>query len=164
MKHRNKSLAFFLIILSIAYSCGEKRNKQDKVERKFDSYGTLISDKNIVSSEDVYSLMSTSDTLETKLMGEIIKTCPKKGCWMTVKTNNGQEVRITFKDYGFFVPKNDVEGKKVIFQGQAIIATTPIAALRHFAEDAGASKEELSKITEPRRELKFIAQGVLIEN
>jgi hypothetical protein len=35
--------------------------------------------------------------------------------------------------------------------------------LRHFAEDAGKSKEEIALITEPEYRLQFTATGVMME-
>ena len=36
--------------------------------------------------------------------------------------------------------------------------------LKHYAEDAGKSEEEIALITEPIYELGFIADGVIIKN
>ena len=41
--------------------------------------------------------------------------------------------------------------------------TMDVEILRHYAEDGGASKNEILKITEPQYVLGFIADGVLIE-
>jgi hypothetical protein len=41
--------------------------------------------------------------------------------------------------------------------------TTTVAQLRHYAEDAGKSKEEIAKITEPKIELTFMADGVIVK-
>jgi len=38
----------------------------------------------------------------------------------------------------------------------------PVAYLQHLAEDAGKSKEEIAKITEPQKQLVFNASGVQI--
>jgi hypothetical protein len=35
--------------------------------------------------------------------------------------------------------------------------------LQHFAEDAGKSQEEITKITEPKVEMRLDATGVIIE-
>ena len=35
--------------------------------------------------------------------GQVESVCSKKGCWMTLKSKH-ETVRVTFKDYGFFVP------------------------------------------------------------
>ena len=43
-----------------------------------------------------------------KVKGEIISTCPMKGCWMNMLVAN-DTVLVRFKDYGFFVPKKGVE-------------------------------------------------------
>ena len=88
--------------------------------------------------------------------------CQVKGCWMTADLGNGESMRIRFKDYGFFVPK-DAGGKDFYAQGVASWDTTSVAELRHYAEDAGKSKEEIEKIKEPKVELVFLAEGVIIE-
>ena len=69
---------------------------------------------------------------------------------------------VRFKDYGFFVPTKGLEGRRAVMQGYASKETTDVATLRHYAEDAGKSKEEIAKITEPETSLMFLADGVLI--
>ena len=71
------------------------------------------------------------------------------------------EMRVTFKDYAFFMPK-DLAGKHVVVDGYAYVENTPVDVLRHYAEDAGKSKEEIAAITEPKREVSFEAFGVII--
>ena len=80
---------------------------------------------------------------------------------MKVKLADGNTMRVTFKDYGFFVPK-DISGKKIIFEGTPEVTTTSVDEQRHYAQDAGKSKEEIAKISEPKRELTFVATGVLV--
>ena len=71
-------------------------------------------------------------------------------------------MRIRFKDYGFFMPK-DCSGKEVIFEGKAFYDTTTVEMLKHYAMDGGKSKEEIEKITEPEINLSFLASGVLLK-
>ena len=47
--------------------------------------------------------------------GTIGDVCQAKGCWMTVRDQD-QEVRVEFKDYGFFVPYS-AGGKPVRLEG-----------------------------------------------
>jgi len=70
---------------------------------------------------------------------------------------------VRFKDYGFFVPKEGVEGLRTVVKGKAKMDTISVDMLRHYAEDAGDSEEEILNITEPKYVLEFIAEGVLIE-
>ena len=47
-------------------------------------------------------------------------------------------------------------------EGKAFREVTTVEELRHYAEDEGASQEEINAITEPTEELKFMANGVLV--
>jgi hypothetical protein len=46
--------------------------------------------------------------------------------------------------------------------GFARIETTSVEVLRHYAEDAKKSPEEIAAITQPKREVSFEASGVLV--
>ncbi len=107
--------------------------------------------------------MKTEKELFVKIKGEVVAACQVKGCWMTADLGNGQTMRIRFKDYGFFVPK-DCGGKQFYAQGIASWETTSVAELQHYAEDAGKSKAEIAKIKEPKKELTFLAEGVILES
>ena len=60
--------------------------------------------------------------------------------------------------------KLELEGKTAIMRGKASVETTTVADLRHYAEDAGKSADEIEAITEPITSLTFEADGVLIMN
>ena len=126
------------------------------------SYGDKITADGAISTADLVKRMSATDSLATKVECEIITSCTKKGCWMTVQMPDGGKMMVRFKDYGFFVPLKGLEGKHAVMQGYASKETTDVATLRHYAEDAGKSKEEIAKITEPETSLMFLADGVLI--
>ncbi len=106
------------------------------------------------------SLKSSSSRIKVK--GEIISTCPMKGCWMNMSVDN-DTVLVRFKDYGFFVPKTGVKGSIAIVNGYLSVDTLSVAQLRHYAEDAGKNKNEIMKITSPKITLSFLADGVAIQ-
>jgi hypothetical protein len=95
------------------------------------------------------------------MQGKIIEVCSKKGCWMTMNLSDDKNMRVTFKDYEFFVPL-DAGGKQTIIQGTATMDTTTVDMLKHYAEDAGDSQEEIDAITEPEYNYAFEATGVLV--
>ena len=72
-----------------------------------------------------------------------------------------EEAMVKFKDYGFFMPKN-IANKEVIVHGKAFVAEVSIEDQRHYAEDAGKSKEALIAIIEVEKTLSFEADGVLL--
>lgn len=59
------------------------------------------------------------------------------------------------------MPK-DISGKQVIMQGEAYYQTTSVEELKHYAEDEGLTKEAIASITQPKKELKFMASGVIL--
>ncbi len=54
--------------------------------------------------------------------------------------------------------------RKIIANAILSKKITPIEELRHYAEDAGKSKEEIMAITEPKEEYHMMASGVVILN
>ena len=75
---------------------------------------------------------------------------------------NGESMRVTFKDYGFFVPTNS-QGFPIVMEGVATLSQTDVETLKHYAEDQGKSKEEVEAITAPKKEITFEATGVVIK-
>ena len=96
-----------------------------------------------------------------KVSGKVIEVCQEKGCWMKIEKPNGEKMMVKFKDYGFFMPKNIV-GKEVVLDGEAKVKEVSVKQLQHYAKDAGKSEEEIKKIKEPKKELQFVAKGVLV--
>ena len=105
--------------------------------------------------------ISGKDSLQTQIVGEIKEVCQAKGCWMKVALESNDEVFVRFKDYGFFIPK-DAAGKKVVMNGAVFFEEMSVEDQRHYAEDEGASEDELAQITAPKKTLRFEADGVLI--
>jgi len=103
----------------------------------------------------------TAEKYVGKVKGTVTKVCEKKGCWMTLAQTDGEGIMIRFKDYKFFMPM-DIIGKDVVLEGTAQRTTTSVEELKHYAEDAGKSKEEIEKITTPKTAIEFIATGVLV--
>ncbi len=131
--------------------------------KTYTSFGVEISDQPNHSYNSIYDLAQNGEITNIILEGEITQTCAKKGCWMDVKVSEQDTLMVRFKDYGFFVPKEGVEGLRTVVKGNAKMDTISVEMLRHYAEDAGDSEEEILNIMEPKYVLEFIAEGVLIE-
>lgn len=127
-----------------------------------DSFGKKLDSKKAISASALSEKMGKEDSMQAKVTGTVESVCQVKGCWMKVKMDNGETIRVMFKDYAFFVPK-DIAGKTVVFAGEAQKKEVSVAHLQHYAQDAGKSKEEIAKITEPKQELTFIADGVIVK-
>ena len=152
-----KNLLIIVLAISTLLACQSK-----KETAVFNPYGEAISTDGALDLAGLTDQLASKDSVSLTVRGVIEQTCSKKGCWMAVKGDNGTTTRVTFKDYGFFVPTSGAEGKEVVFSGVAKRKVTDVATLRHFAEDAGKSKEEIEAITEPKEEIEFVANGVVI--
>jgi len=106
---------------------------------------------------------SDFDKKDVNIEGKILSSCPMKGCWMKIKADQ-DTILVRFKDYGFFVPKNGIEGEKAIVNGKISVEKLSVKQSRHYAEDAGKSQEEVNLIKDPKVSLTFLADGVYIEN
>jgi len=154
-----KYLLFGCLALSfIACTGGQKTAVKDEVTG-VTYYGEKFNHKNPMSVDDLFKKMTGKEDIEDiKVEGEVVSVCQVKGCWMRLTASNGDELMVKFKDYGFFMPL-DLTGK-VTISGKAYKQVTPVDELRHYAEDAGKSTEEIAEITEPLEELLFEATGV----
>ncbi len=126
-------------------------------------FGDSITQDAAISADQLIAKMNGKDSIEIKLTGTIEDVCQKKGCWMNLSIGNNQSMKVRFKDYAFFMPK-DAAGKTVFIEGLAYRDTTSVAELQHYAEDAGQTKEEIAKITEPEINISFEANGVILQN
>lgn len=149
------------ILLAVAVLVSVSVAAQITPAAKGVSYGAKTTKKGAIKVAEFKQKVEENSSFTGKVKGTITTVCTKKGCWMKLKQENGEDIRVTFKDYGFFMPQ-DIVGKKVVLDGEAKVKVTPVADLQHYAEDAGKSKEEIAKIKEPKKEIEFIAKGVLV--
>lgn len=126
------------------------------------AFGETITEEGAISVEEMIKASEGKKKFHCKVMGTVVAVCQKKGCWMELMRPEGGTIRVTFKDYEFFVPK-DISGKTVIMEGFSWHRETSVEILRHYAEDAGKSTEEIEKINKPKKELAFEAKGVIVK-
>jgi len=160
-----KSLLSYFCAAVLFTACSQKSSAPDHTNaaKGGKHFGTAVTANNAVPYDKVMAKMANADSLNMKVTGKVMEVCQKKGCWMTLVSDKPgyPEMRVTFKDYAFFMPK-DLSGKRVVVDGFARVETTSVDMLRHFAEDAKKSPQEIAAITEPKREVSFEAAGVLI--
>ena len=108
--------------------------------------------------------LQTGTAPEVKVAGQITEVCQAEGCWM-ILVDGDQHARITFKDYGFFVPTETSMQRAVVY---GVLEALELSAddAAHFAEDAGdkVKAEKLRAAGTPVREYSLVASAVEIEN
>lgn len=88
--------------------------------------------------------------------GRIADVCQKKGCW-TVLTDGAAQVRVNFKDYGFFLP-TDIRGRTALAEGQVTVEVQSQETARHYAAESLNGDPEA--ILGEQRVVAFTASGL----
>ena len=108
--------------------------------------------------------LGNASTGAVKISGTITEVCQAKGCWMLL-VDGDFYARITFKNYGFFVPTKTNMQRTVIY---GLLSEQILSAhdAEHFAEDAAHSgKDSAFKFTgEAVKEYSIVASSVQLEN
>lgn len=127
-----------------------------------DWYGEKFSPDGAVAISDIVAKLDKGkESVDGKIKAKIVDVCPKKGCWLKLELPDGKTATVKMKDYGFFLPVAAI-GKTVVIDGEAKIKTTSVSELKHYAEDAKKSKEEIDAITQPQKEVRVMAKGIVV--
>lgn len=112
---------------------------------------------------DINKVAPTLSEEETSVMveGTVTDVCKAEGCWLKLQGENGT-ILVRMRDHAFKVPVA-MAGKKIAILGTAKVQETSVEMLRHYAEDAGKSKEEIASIKEPKQEVIIQADGILVK-
>lgn len=161
-----KKIITSICVLCVLAGCNNNTVLESKTIENLNGtavYGDSVKNGQLIQLASVPSKMNGESKKEMKVRGFVKEVCQEKGCWMTMDLDQGDEMRVTFKDYEFFVPK-DMGGKEVVLDGFVYTDTVSVKKQRHYAEDAGKSPAEIAAITSPKIQLAFEAKGVVVMN
>jgi hypothetical protein len=98
--------------------------------------------------------------------GEILEVCPMMGCWMEIKSDDGEEmIKVKVKD-GEIVFPMEAKGKTALVEGTVYkLELTQEKAIQHFEHIAEEKGEEFdpSTITGPMTIYQIKGLGAVIE-
>lgn len=156
-----KKLFFTIALSAAAFLVNAQPPEGDA--KKGDWYGEKVTNVNdAININDVVAKVGAGgDFGDVKIKAKIVEVCPKKGCWLKLELQDGSTATVKMKDYGFFLP-TAAKGKNVVIDGEVKMKTTSVAELKHYAEDAKKSKAEIDAITEPQKEVRVTAKGIVI--
>jgi hypothetical protein len=92
--------------------------------------------------------------------GHVRAACTRRGCWMELAQGNDPKLpgcRVTFKDYGFFVP-TDSAGASAKVQGTLGVNTLPAERVAHLESEGGQFPRKNADGSVD--ELRLVATGV----
>ena len=165
-----KKAALYLLATVVLAACNQTKPTENPTAPtahteagNSDTFGSTFTPDNVISTAQLQSLVQGKDSIDAVVTAEIMESCQAKGCWMDVRLSNNTTMKVTFRDYGFFLPVEDLKGRTVVFSGTAKREVISVDDQRHYAQDAGKSKQEIEAITQPREELRFVADGVILK-
>lgn len=150
---------FFLAMILGALSANAQPPAGDA--KAGDFYGEKITPTNAVDIASIPAKLEAKESFDTKIRAKVLDVCPKKGCWLKLEVDDKTTAFVKMKDYAFFVPEA-LKGKNIILDGEVVMKTTPVAELKHYAQDAKKSQAEIDAIKEPVKEIRFTARGILV--
>lgn len=108
-------------------------------------------------------LLAKPEAYENKQIttsGNVRQVCQQRGCWAEIResaTSEGKTMRVTFKGYLFFLPK-DSKGANVKIEGQVSVELLSPEHVEHL-ESEGASFQD-KRPDGSALAIEFIASGV----
>jgi len=144
--HRVKLILAFTVITATASFAGD-----DIIER-----GAPVGDGPVLELADVVEDVAHYTGKTVILQALVGRVCQAKGCWMGLVEEGTSGVRVTFKDYGFFVP-TDASGLVAQIEGTVHASTLTKEEADHLeSEGAEFARNPDGTVTE----LSIVASGV----
>jgi len=124
------------------------------------AFGAPISPGPVLSLADVLASPERFRDQAITVEGHVRSACTRRGCWMEVAESADPKLpgcRVTFKDYGFFVP-TDSAGSRAKVQGTLGVNTLPPERVAHLESEGGQfpHKNPDGSVNE----LRLVANGV----
>jgi hypothetical protein len=140
-----------VFLLGLLISCASLKNE----------YGIVKVDETAAISvaELVTQMDKSKDPQTVTIKSPLSAVCQNAGCWVQVPKPDGKPLMVRFKNH-FTIPPSTPIGTEVYIHGMAYWDTVSVKSLRHYAEDAGKSVEEINKITQPEFKLNFEGDGI----
>lgn len=124
----------------------------------YEVFGAPLPDKSPgLSLKETISREEQLAGQEVRISTRISSVCQKKGCFF-IASEGEAWARITFADYGFFIP-TDSSGRQATLVGTFSRRTLTPEQAAHYAEDLSA---EPGKIDQPQFEYQIVATSVMI--
>ena len=152
-----KTFIRFILCVGMSFSFASAVSAQE-----WTPYGEEFKTDQAITVSDLISALHKTDEMPVVVRGEISEVCQAEGCWMKLNNEEGEDIFVKFKDHAFLIPK-DLASHQAYVSGIAKKKIISVDEQRHYAEDAGKSKEEIEAITEEKTSLRIDATGVLID-
>lgn len=120
-------------------------------------YGEPLGETPLTPLNQIMASPSSYQGKMVKVTGKVRRACSAKGCWMEVSEDDKPGCRVTFKDYGFFVP-TDSAGSTATVEGNVVLKKVKASHVEHLEGEGATFKEKNPDGT--ANEVRLVATGV----
>lgn len=150
---------FFLCL--VVFSLTATAQDKEKVQAaRGVVYGKVSEEKGPIGVDELKDKL-VDNAFSGQIRGKVLEVCKAEGCWIRLQKADGSAMLVRAKDHAFLMPENIV-GKTVLVEGNATVKEVSEEMRKHYAEDAGKSKEEIAKIKGAEKSIEFAAKGVKV--
>lgn len=149
------------IVTLAAFALAACQTAAETPQQAAETFGAPLSkDADIAPLGAVLAQPDAHQARTVVVEGTVRRVCQAKGCWMELAAGPEEDApgaRITFKDYGFFVPM-DCAGATARVEGVLEVTTMSKEHVEHM-EAEGATVDEKAA-DGSAREVRLVASGV----
>ncbi len=124
-----------------------------------------MAEKDTIALATILADKAAYDGKSVRVSGTVSAVCQKRGCWLRMVDGEGGEdvfVKFTCPVEGRLIPMKAVN-HRVVVEGQITMAEITEELARHYAEDKGASPEEIAKIVGPQKQISIASPAARVD-
>ena len=111
--------------------------------------------------------MESTGKFNRKVSVSISEVCQKAGCWITFDTEEGENIRVFFRDH-FTIPIETPAGTEAVLLGSLVVDTLSVDFQKHLLDDAKEAGHEVPQaeydaITADKIERTFDCESILVK-
>jgi hypothetical protein len=125
------------------------------------TFGKKVDELQNIPAAKLEDFIGNKIRISTTITGKVLQVDTPKGGWLQLDAGGGKIIRVHFKDYNVFIPKQ-LKGRNVMIQGVAqklLIADD----MQHFAGENVDRKKQNAVKPDAKQRLTFEAWGLMVE-
>ena len=132
----------YLLFLLFAFNCTLasadtiRLSEPVQVDDTSETFGEAMAElPELVTIAEIRAAPKDHMTSPLALTARVAKVCQKKGCFF-IAQQGSETIRVSFKDYGFFVP-TDIGGREITLLGELVAHELSPEKAQHLSNDLG---------------------------
>ena len=110
------------------------------------AYGDPLTDRELVTLATIAGDPSTYAGQTVKTEGEIAAVCQRMGCWMEMRAEGVEPIRVPMAGHSFFLPK-DVSGRHATIEGEVAVRELSEGEREHLESEGALATAQTLQIS-----------------